>query len=53
MVGLWAPEPSQENRDGLLQTTGADLLATSLRQAVRQIEEQLELERSEATSSAA
>ena len=53
MVGLWAAEPSQESREELLQAMSADMLATSLRQAVRQIQEHLEPERPEATSSAA
>jgi predicted PurR-regulated permease PerM len=52
MVGLWAAEP-QEDREELLQAMSADMLATSLRQAVRQIQEHLEPERPEATSSAA
>jgi hypothetical protein len=52
MVGLWAAEP-QQDREELLQAMSADMLATSLRQAVRQIEEHLEPERPEATSSAA
>jgi predicted PurR-regulated permease PerM len=53
MVGLWTAEPSPESREELLETTGADLLATSLRHAVRQIQDQLEPERPEATPSAA
>jgi predicted PurR-regulated permease PerM len=53
MVGLWTGEPSHEPREGLLETTGADLLATSLRHAVRQIEEQVQPERPEATPTAA
>jgi predicted PurR-regulated permease PerM len=52
IVGLWAAEP-QEDREELLQAMSADMLATSLRQAVRQIQEHLEPERPEATSSAA
>ena len=40
MLGMWAPEPSPEAPQALLQTTGADLVATSLRQAVRQVEEE-------------
>lgn len=39
MVGLWAARPAAEAREELLQAVGADLLATSLGQAVRQIAE--------------
>jgi hypothetical protein len=39
MLGMWAANPSAEAPQDLLQATGADLVATSLRQAVRQIEE--------------
>jgi hypothetical protein len=39
MVGMWAADSSAEAPQDLLQATGADLVATSLRQAVRQIEE--------------
>jgi predicted PurR-regulated permease PerM len=53
LVGLWATEASPEPREGLLETTGADLLAASLRQAARQIQDVLEPERPEATPSAA
>ena len=53
MVGLWTAELAQEARQELLEATAADLLVTSLRQAVRQIEEGLEPERPEATPSAA
>jgi hypothetical protein len=53
MVGLWAAEPAQESREELLGKTGADLLATSLRHAVRQVEEQVQPEDPEATSTAA
>ena len=53
MVGLWtAGAPSEERKD-LLEATGADLVATSLWQALRQIEEALQPEPSKATSSAA
>jgi hypothetical protein len=53
MVGLWtAGTPSEERKD-LLEATGADLVATSLWQALRQIEEALQPEPSKATSSAA
>jgi hypothetical protein len=37
MVGLWAARPAAEARAELLRVVGADLLATSLGQAVRQI----------------
>jgi len=39
MVGLWTASPAAEAREELLQAVGADLLATSLGQAVRQIAE--------------
>jgi predicted PurR-regulated permease PerM len=39
MVGMWTAGPSGEVPEELLQATGADLVVTSLRQAVRQIEE--------------
>jgi predicted PurR-regulated permease PerM len=39
LLGMWAADPSAEAPQDLLQATGADLVATSLRQAVRQIEE--------------
>jgi len=39
MLGMWAADPSPEAPQELLQASGADLVATSLRQAVRQIEE--------------
>ena len=39
MVGLWAARPAAEAREELLQAVDADLLATSLGQAVRQIAE--------------
>jgi predicted PurR-regulated permease PerM len=39
MLGMWAADPSPEVPQELLQATGADLMVTSLRQAVRQIEE--------------
>jgi predicted PurR-regulated permease PerM len=53
MVGLWAAEPAQESREELLGKTGADLLATSLRHAVRQVEEHVQPERPEAAATAA
>ena len=43
MVGLWNPKPAAEARDELLRIVGADLLATSLGQAVCQIAEGAEL----------
>lgn len=39
MVGMWTADPSAEAPEELLQATGADLAATSLWQAVRQIAE--------------
>jgi predicted PurR-regulated permease PerM len=53
MVGLWTASPSAEPPQELLESTGADLIATSLRQAVRQIQEDMEPERPEATPTAA
>ncbi|MGH6906080.1 MAG: AI-2E family transporter [Geminicoccaceae bacterium] len=53
MVGLWTANHSSEDRQELLEATGADLVATSLWQAVRQIEEGIEPERTPATPSAA
>ena len=44
MVGLWTPEPSPEPREELLEATAADLLATSLRHAVRQIQDDVQPE---------
>ena len=52
MVGLWMAEPSQEAQE-LLDATGADLIATSLRHAARQVQDILEPGRAEATPSAA
>jgi predicted PurR-regulated permease PerM len=40
MVGLWTAEPSQEAQE-LLDATGADLIATSLRHAAREAQEHL------------
>jgi hypothetical protein len=39
ILGMWAAEPSPEAPRDLLRATGADLVVTSLRQAVREIEE--------------
>jgi predicted PurR-regulated permease PerM len=50
MVGLWAAEPAAEAPEELLATTGADLVVTSLRQAVRRIGEELGAERSDLTA---
>jgi hypothetical protein len=52
MVGLWMAEPSQEPQE-LLAATGADLVATSLRNAAREVEDNLAPGQSEATPSAA
>ena len=46
MVGLWTATPAAEGREELLRAVGADLLATSLGQAVRQIAEAAEPARS-------
>jgi predicted PurR-regulated permease PerM len=53
MVGLWTANHSSEDRQELLEATGADLVATSLWQALRQIEDAVAPERTQATSSAA
>jgi predicted PurR-regulated permease PerM/CheY-like chemotaxis protein len=53
MVGLWTADPSPEPREELLEATAADLLATSLRHAVRQIQDHLQPEHPEAAPSAA
>jgi hypothetical protein len=53
MVGLWAAGPSTEAQPELLEATGADLVAASLWQALRQIEEGAEPEQPEASPSAA
>ena len=39
MVALWTARPVAETHEELLRASGADLLATSLGQAVRQIAE--------------
>jgi predicted PurR-regulated permease PerM len=52
MVGLWMAEPAQEPQE-LLDATGADLIATSLRQAVREVQGFVEPARAEAKPSAA
>jgi predicted PurR-regulated permease PerM len=53
MIGLWTAEPSPEARQQLLEGSGAEVIATSLRQAFRQIQEVVAPDRPEATSSAA
>jgi predicted PurR-regulated permease PerM len=53
MVGLWTANSAAEPRQELLDATGADLVATSLWQAVRQIEDADAPERTQATPSAA
>jgi hypothetical protein len=40
MLGMWAVDPSPEAPPEMLAATGADLMVTSLRQAVRQIIEE-------------
>jgi hypothetical protein len=53
MVGLWsAKPPAAEAREELLRAVGADLLATSLGQAVRQITEGAEPAQPEVPSAA-
>jgi hypothetical protein len=52
MVGMWTAK-SSEARGELIETTGADLVATSLRQAVRQVRDGVEPEPAEATPPAA
>ena len=52
MVGMWTANQAPEARE-LLEATGADLVAASLWQAVRQIGDDAEPERAEATPSAA
>jgi hypothetical protein len=52
MVGLWMAEPSQDGEE-LLESTGADVIATSLRHAVREVQEHLAPGQPEATPSAA
>jgi predicted PurR-regulated permease PerM len=55
-LGMWAANSSQEAPQDLLQATGADLVATSLRQAIRQLHdgspEQLEAEPTPETTAA-
>jgi predicted PurR-regulated permease PerM len=53
MVGLWTGNSGSEARDELLEATAADLLATSLRQAVREVLDCLEPGRLEAAAPAA
>ena len=53
MVGLCTAGAASEERKDLLEATGADLVATSLWQAIRQIEESGQPERPEAAPSAA
>jgi hypothetical protein len=53
MVGLWTANHSSEDRQELLEATGADLVATSLWQALRQIEDAVAPEGTQAASSAA
>jgi predicted PurR-regulated permease PerM len=52
LVGLWMAEPSQEAQE-LRDATGADLIATSMRHAAREVQELMAPGRSEATPSAA
>jgi hypothetical protein len=53
VVGLFTAGAASEERKDLLEETRADLVATSLWQALRQIEEALQPEPSKATPSAA
>jgi predicted PurR-regulated permease PerM len=53
LVGMWTPGPSPETQPEVLEATGADLSATSLWQAVRQVQEGAAPDRAEASPSAA
>jgi hypothetical protein len=53
MVGMWTAGPSPEAQPELLEATGADLSATSLWQAVRQIQAGAAPDQAEASPSAA
>jgi hypothetical protein len=53
MVGLWTANSGSEPRQELLEATGADLVATSLWQAVRQIEDEVGAEPTAVAPSAA
>jgi predicted PurR-regulated permease PerM len=53
VVGLWTAGAAAEERNGLLEATGADHVATSLWQALRELEERRQPEPSEAAPSAA
>ena len=39
LLGMWSRDPSANAPQALLQTTGADIVVTSLRQAIREIVE--------------
>jgi hypothetical protein len=52
MVGLWAATPAAEGSEELMRAVGADLLATSLGQAVRRIAEDAEPTQPEVPSAA-
>jgi hypothetical protein len=53
MVGLWTAGPTQEAGQELLEATGADLIATSLRHAARQVQEEVAPEQPAVAPSAA
>jgi predicted PurR-regulated permease PerM len=53
VVGLWTAEAAPGEPEEALEVTGADLVATSLRQAVRQVEEAQRSEAPAAETSAA
>lgn len=53
MVGLWTAEAAPGEPEEALEVTGADLVATSLRQAVRQVQEAQRPEEPAAATSAA
>ena len=53
LVGLCTAGAAFEERKDLLEATGADLVATSLWQAIRHLEESRQPERPEAAPSAA
>jgi hypothetical protein len=52
MVGLWAATPAAEGSEELMRAVGADLLATSLGQAVCRIAEDAEPTQPEVPSAA-
>jgi predicted PurR-regulated permease PerM len=53
MVGLWTAEAAPGEPEEAIEVTGADLVATSLRQAVRQVQETFRPEEAATATSAA